>query len=75
MPAGLYCVLECLSFTFTAHVSQSNTQFNDTIYSDPSMTLQPGLTVLGNRKNYLWWLLIEEIANLEASILRRTLAD
>ena len=39
------------------------------------MTLQPGSTVLGNRKNYLWCLLMENIASLETSIARRKLAD
>ena len=28
--------------------------YNDAIYSDPFMTLQPGSTLLGIRKNYLW---------------------
>ena len=26
MPAGLYCVLKCFSFTSTAHLSQKNTR-------------------------------------------------
>jgi len=46
MPAGLYFLSQYFPFPCSTHLPESNNIYNDTIYSVPSMTLQPSSTVL-----------------------------
>jgi len=39
MHVALYFVLKCFSLTFTVRLAYSDTPYNNTIYSVPSMTL------------------------------------
>ena len=50
MSAASYFALKYLSFTLTLHLAESDTRYEDQIYSFPSMTLLLSLTVVYSEK-------------------------